>query len=102
MFVSYIYLSIFFLLFSSSSSDQVENDVKWTWHKTKYLTRSNWTSSLKANDPSSKVHHPVWFIFNYLSYCGFCKKAEPGWEAAAQYAAGKTSYNKNTILIIYV
>jgi hypothetical protein len=94
MLVSYIYLSIFFLLFSFSRSDIVEDDGKWIWHKTKYLTRSNWTSLLKPNNHSSKIHHPVWFIFNYLAYCGLCKKAEPGWEAAAQYAAGKGCHKK--------
>jgi len=94
MFFSYIYLSIFFLLFSFSWTYIIEDDGEWSWIKTKYLTRSNWTSSLKPNTNSSKLHHPVWFIFNYLAYCGFCKVAKPGWEAAAQYAASKKFFNK--------
>jgi hypothetical protein len=43
---------------------------------------------VKANEKSSKIHHSVWFIFKYLTYCGYCQKAKPGWEAAARYAAG--------------
>lgn len=89
MFVSYIYLSIVFLLFSSAWTYVVEEDEEWPWTKTKYLTRSNWTSSLKPNTNSSKLHNPVWFVFHYLTYCGFCKAAKPGWEAAAKYATGK-------------
>jgi hypothetical protein len=92
MFHSNIYLLIFIFLFSSSWSYVVKDDGKSPWIKTKYLTRSNWTSSLKANDNSTKIHHPVWFVFKYLTYCGLCKKAEPGWEAAAQYAAGKSIF----------
>ena len=81
---SYIYLSIFVLLCSSAWTYIVEEeDDEWPWIKTKYLTRANWTSTLKPNVPSSKLHHPVWFIFHYLTYCGFCKAAKPGWEAAA-------------------
>lgn len=89
MFFSYIYLLIFFLLFTTSWSYKVEDDGEWPWIKTKYLTRSNWTTLLKPNTHSSKLHHPVWFVFKYLNYCGICKTAKPGWEAAAQYAAGK-------------
>lgn len=91
---SHRYLLIFVLLFSLTWSDVVEegeedgDEGDWPWIKTKYLTRSNWTSTLKANSKTSKLHHPVWFIFQYLTYCGFCKAAKPGWEAAAQYAAG--------------
>jgi hypothetical protein len=92
MLFSDIYLLIFFLLFSSSWTSVVKEDGEWSWIKTKYLTRSNWTSSLKPNTNSSKLHHPVWFIFEYLAYCGFCKAAQPGWEAAAQYAAGKNHF----------
>lgn len=91
-FSSHRYLLIFVLLFSLTWSDVVEEDEDeddWPWIKTKYLTRANWTSTLKANSPASKLHHPVWFIFQYLTYCGYCKAAKPGWEAAAQYAAGK-------------
>ena len=92
--MSYIYLSIFFFLFSFSWT-YVVNDVEESpWIKTKYLTRSNWTTSLKQNSISSKLHHPVWFIFQYLTYCGHCKKAMPGWEATAQYAAGKNIIKK--------
>ncbi|CAF4986294.1 unnamed protein product, partial [Rotaria sp. Silwood1] len=84
-----------FLLFSSSWAYIVdEHDGKWSWNNTKCLTRSNWTSSLKANNNSSKLHHPVWFIFYYLSYCGFCTRVKPGWESAAQYAAGWSRYIK--------
>ncbi|CAF4768826.1 unnamed protein product [Rotaria sp. Silwood1] len=91
----YFYLSIVFLLFSSSWAYIVdEHDGKWSWNNTKCLTRSNWTSSLKANNNSSKLHHPVWFIFYYLSYCGFCTRVKPGWESAAQYAAGWSRYIK--------
>jgi thiol-disulfide isomerase/thioredoxin len=86
---SYIYLSIFFLWFSSSWSYTIEDEDESPWIKTKYLTRSNWTSSLKSNINSSKLHHPVWFIFSYLTYCGHCRAVKPGWEAAAQYASGK-------------
>ena len=90
-FSSHIFLLIVVLLFSLSWSYIVEEEEgEWPWIKTKYLTRSNWTSTLKANTNSSKLHNPVWFIFQYLTYCGYCKAAKPGWEAAAQYAAGKT------------
>jgi hypothetical protein len=94
MLVPYIYLSIFFLLFSFSWTNVVNDVEDSPWIKTKYLTRTNWTSSLKPNNSSSKLHNPVWFIFNYLTYCGYCKQAKPGWEAAAQYAAGKVLFNK--------
>lgn len=94
MLVSYIYLSIFFLLFSSTWTYVVrDGDGVSPWIKTKYLTRANWTSSLKPNTNSSKLHNPVWFVFKYLTYCGFCKAAKPGWEAAAQYAAGNEFSN---------
>jgi hypothetical protein len=86
---SYTYLLIFFLCFLSSWSYIVEEEDQHVWIKTKYLTRSNWTSSLKPNNNTSKLHHPVWFLFTYLTYCGYCKAAKPGWEAAAQYAAGE-------------
>ncbi|CAF1153829.1 unnamed protein product [Adineta steineri] len=94
MHISYLYLSIVFFLVSCSWSYIVEEDSVGPWHATKYLTRSNWTSSLKANNQSTKLHHPVWFVFHYLTYCGFCKQAKPGWEAAAQYAAGWSRYIK--------
>ncbi|CAF1263111.1 unnamed protein product [Adineta ricciae] len=68
------------------------DDGHWPWHKTKYLTRANWTSALKADTSTSKVRQPVWIVFYYLTYCGFCKLAEPGWEAAAQYATGWSRY----------
>ena len=67
----------------------VKYDDNLSWIKTKYLTRSNWTLSLNSNVYSSGIRPPVWFIFHYLSYCGVCKKAKPGWEASAQYAEGK-------------
>lgn len=72
------------------------------WTKTKYLTRSNWSSLLTPNDNSSDHQHSVWFIFHYLNYCGFCKKDEPGWEAVAQYATSKQkSYRNQFLLFIY-
>ncbi|CAF0878512.1 unnamed protein product [Rotaria sordida] len=87
--------TVVFLLFSSSWSYVVdEHDGKWSWINAKYLTRSNWTSSLKANNNASKIHHPVWFIYHYLSYCGFCKRYKPQWESIAQYAAGWSRYIK--------
>lgn len=92
MLPSSTYLLLIFLLFTCSWSSVVEDnsdDTALLWNKTKYLTRSNWTTSLKPNTAGSKLHNPVWFIFHYLKYCGFCKTAKPGWEAAAQYAAGK-------------
>ncbi|CAF2330908.1 unnamed protein product [Rotaria sp. Silwood2] len=92
---SYFYLSIVFLLFSSSWTYVVnEQDGKWSWSNAKHLTRSNWTSSLKANNNSSKIHHAVWFIYNYLNYCGYCKRFKPIWESAAQYAAGWSRFIK--------
>ncbi|CAF4018886.1 unnamed protein product, partial [Rotaria sordida] len=48
----------------------------WPWIKTKYLTRSNWTSELLANNDTSDDQHP----------------AKPGWEAAAQYAINWSKY----------
>ena len=97
MLSSSIYLLLIFLLFTCSWSSIVKDDNgPSSWNKTKYLTRSNWTSSLKPNAAGSKVHHPVWFIFNYLTYCGYCKSVMPGWEAIAQYTTG--IYQTNSIL----
>ena len=95
MLVSYIYLSIIFFLFSISWCKVINDNEKYSWVKAKYLTRSNWTSTLKANTNSSKIHHPVWFIFHYLNYCGYCKQAKPGWESVAQYATSKKKYKIN-------
>lgn len=83
-----IYVAIVIGLVSCTWTSEVTDNGKWPWMHTKYLTKSNWTTALKANQESSKVHHSVWFIFHYLHYCGFCKKAEPGWEAIAEYGAG--------------
>lgn len=88
MLLSYFYLSIVFLLFTSSLTSPAEHSGKWTWVNTKHLTRANWTSSLKANANSPKINHSVWFIYYYLNYCGFCKKFKSHWEAVGQYAAG--------------
>lgn len=59
----------------------------WPWSQTKYLTQSNWTTFVRSRDSSSnKTSEPVWLIFYYLHYCGFCKRVESGWEAVARYA----------------
>ncbi|UJR33827.1 hypothetical protein I4U23_021251 [Adineta vaga] len=92
MLVSYLHLFVVFLLIGFSYSYMVEDDDASLWHKTKYISRANWTSTLKANTNTSKIHQPVWFVFHYLTYCGFCKQAKPGWEAAAQYASGWSRY----------
>ena len=90
----YLHLLLIFLCVSISLTYMVKHDDNWSWIKTKYLTRSNWTSSLNSNTYSSETQPPVWFIFHYLSYCGFCKKAKPGWEASARYAEGDEFFNE--------
>jgi hypothetical protein len=91
MFLLHYNLLIFLYFCSFSSTYTIQDDGQWPWTKTKYLTRSNWTSELVSTDD----HHSVWFIFHYLNYCGYCQKAEPGWEAVAQYAISKNLFKKN-------
>ena len=80
---------------SLSWSSMMNDNGVWPWTKTKYLTRSNWSSLLLPNSD----HQPsVWFIFHYLNYCGYCKRAEPGWEAVARYALSKNFFETNKIL----
>jgi hypothetical protein len=86
MFLSCFNLLILIHFCSFSWSDAIKNDGTWPWTKTKYLTRSNWSSLLIPHNNSSDEQHSIWFIFHYLNYCGYCKKAEPGWEAIARYA----------------
>ncbi|CAF4272281.1 unnamed protein product, partial [Adineta steineri] len=80
-----IYFSSFSLIYT------INDDNTWPWKKTNYLSRSNWSSLLNPNNNNNN-QHPVWFIFYYLNYCGYCKKAEPGWEAVAQYAINWSKY----------
>jgi hypothetical protein len=83
----YFNLLIIISFCSLSSGDTVKNDGTWPWTKTKYLTRSNWSSLLIPN--SFENENSVWFIFHYVNHCGYCKRAEPSWEAVAQYAISK-------------
>lgn len=69
----------------------------WPWTKTRYLARSNWSSLVV---PHGDEQHSVWFIFHYLNYCGHCKRAEPGWEAIAQYALRKHPIREISFFII--
>jgi hypothetical protein len=85
MYISYYNLLILIYFCSFSWTFTIKNDGAWPWTKTKYLTRSNWSSLLSPNENQ----HSVWFLFHYLNYCGYCKKAEPGWEAIARYAISK-------------
>lgn len=94
MIQSFIYCSLLIFLLGLTRADQIQDVQTFSWVHTKYLTRSNWSTSLKANEKSSKIHHSIWFIFNYLNYCGYCKKLKPGWEAAAEYASGWSRYIK--------
>ncbi|CAF1192510.1 unnamed protein product [Adineta steineri] len=82
-------LIIYFCSFSLIYT--INDDNTWPWKKTNYLSRSNWSSLLNPNNNNNN-QHPVWFIFYYLNYCGYCKKAEPGWEAVAQYAINWSKY----------
>jgi len=101
MFLSYFHLLIFISFCSFSWTYTIKNDGIWPWTETKYLTRSNWSSFLIPNNNSSDNQHSIWFIFYYLNYCGYCKKAEPGWEAVARYAMSKTSCT-NPFFKIYI
>ncbi|CAF2070690.1 unnamed protein product [Rotaria magnacalcarata] len=94
MLCSYFYLSIVFLVFSSSWTSHVAHGEEWSWSNTRHLIRSNWTSSLKANTNTSKINHSVWFIFYYLNYCSVCKKYQSYWEVTGEYAAGWSKYIK--------
>lgn len=105
MFRAYMYcvlLVVVLFTFTSTATDQVEDDGHWPWTHTKYLTRSNWTTLLKANEKSSKIHHSVWFIFYYLNYCGHCKQQMPGWETAAEYAAGMNKYTMSPHWLTFI
>jgi len=99
MFRWYFNLLIIISFCSLSWSNTIEDDGIWPWTKTNYLTRSNWSSLLIPN--SSENQHSVWFIFHYLNYCGYCKRAEPGWEAVARYAISKRNLF-NIIHLIYL
>ena len=82
---------IFLFLFVNRSieSKDYSIDNQWIWNKTNYLTRTNWTSSILSDQFISNQSRPVWFIFYYLSYCGYCQRTGPSWEEISKYI---TSY----------
>ncbi|CAF1174769.1 unnamed protein product [Rotaria sordida] len=93
MFFSHFNILIFIYFCSFSWTSTIENDYIWPWAKTKYLTRSNWSTLLIPNDNNSfDDQHSIWFIFHSQNSCEYSKKFEPVWEDLARYAINWSKY----------
>ncbi|CAF5091571.1 unnamed protein product, partial [Rotaria sp. Silwood1] len=64
----------------------------WSWIKTKYLTRSNWSTLLVANNNNSS--NSIWFFFHYQNSFPYSRKLASIWENLAQYAINWSKYIK--------
>ncbi|CAF1145308.1 unnamed protein product [Rotaria sp. Silwood1] len=88
----YINLLIFIYFCSFSCTYTSKDNNIWSWIKTKYLTRSNWSTLLVANNNNSS--NSIWFFFHYQNSFPYSKKLASIWENLAQYAINWSKYIK--------